>query len=247
MKQAAIRNPDVSWELDKEEPVNEIATQAASPMLALADKMVQAGQIGDLKQLLDMHREWEQDQARAAYNQAFAAFRADPPHIYKDKEVRYSSTRYKHATLDHVAGEIGKAMAPHGLSFRWETKQEDAKITVTCWINHVAGHREGTTLSAPADTSGQKNAIQAIGSAVTYLQRYSLLAATGLAASEDDDGAGVSAPKITEEQADDLRTLAEEVGADWPKFLKFMGVTEASQLPAKRLHDATTALEAKRK
>jgi hypothetical protein len=219
----------------------------ASPMLALAGKMVESGQISELEKLLEMHREWERDQARNAYNEAFAAFRADPPQIYKDKEVRYSSTRYKHATLDHVASAIGKAMAPHGLSFRWETKQDGSAITVTCWINHVAGHREGTTLSAPADTSGQKNAIQAIGSAVTYLQRYSLLAATGLAASDDDDGAGTTDPKITEEQADDLRALAEEVGADWAKFLRYLGVAEASHLPAKRLHDAIAALEAKRK
>ena len=225
----------------------QVATTATSPMLALADKMVAAGQIADLKQLLDMHREWEQDQARNAYNEAFAAFRSDPPHIHKGKEVKYGNTRYSHATLDHVAQEIGKAMAPHGLSFRWETKQDGGTITVTCWINHVGGHREATTLSGPADTSGQKNAIQAIGSAVTYLQRYSLLAATGLAASDDDDGAGTSAPKITEEQADILRALADEVGADWPKFLKFMGVAEASELPAKRLHDATAALNAKRK
>ncbi len=221
---------------------------STSPMLALAGKMVESGQIGELQQLLEMHREWERDQARNAYNEAFAKFRANPPHIYKDREVRYGNTRYKHATLDHVASAIGEAMAPHGLSFRWETKQdENNRITVTCWINHVGGHREATTLSAPADTSGQKNAIQAIGSAVTYLQRYSLLAATGLAAGEDDDGAGTSALKITEEQADDLRALAEEVGADWPKFLKYLGVKEASQLPAKRLHDAIAALEAKRK
>jgi hypothetical protein len=220
---------------------------ATSPMLALAGKMIEGGQIADLAQLLDMHREWERDQARNAYNEAFAAFRANPPHIYKDKQVAYGNTRYKHATLDHVASAIGEAMAPHGLSFRWQTKQDDSRITVTCWISHVAGHREGTTLSAPADTSGQKNAIQAIGSAVTYLQRYSLLAATGLAASDDDDGAGTSAPKITEEQADDLKALAEEVGADWGKFLKYLGVAEASHLPAKRLHDAIAALEAKRK
>lgn len=224
-----------------------LAKQPASPMLALADKMVSSGQIGELEKLLDMHRQWEADQARAAYNEAFAQFRANPPHLYKDKQVAYGNTRYRHATLDHVASAIGEAMAPHGLSFRWETKQDEARITVTCWINHVAGHREGTTLSAPADTSGQKNAIQSIGSAITYLQRYSLLAATGLAASEDDDGAGTSAPKITEDQADDLRALADDVGADWPKFLKYLGVAEASMLPAKRLHDAVAALEAKRK
>jgi hypothetical protein len=44
-------------------------------------------------------------------------------------------------------------------------------------------------MSAPDDQSGGKNAIQARGSTVTYLQRYTLLSAFGLvAADEDDDG-----------------------------------------------------------
>ena len=47
------------------------------------------------------------------------------------------------------------------------------------------------------DTSGSKNSIQAISSAVTYLQRYTLLAATGLSTSElgnlDNDGRGTGA------------------------------------------------------
>ena len=223
-------------------------TTATSPMLALAGKMIEGGQIGDLEKLLEMHREWERDQSRAAYNAAFAGFRADPPHIHKGKEVKYGNTKYSHATLDHVASAIGEAMAPHGLSFRWEVKQDAGAITVTCWINHVSGHRESTTLSAPADNSGQKNAIQSIGSTVTYLQRYTLLAATGLAASdEDDDGAESGAPRISEEQADGLRVLAEEVGANWPAFVKYLGVPSIESLPEKRYTDAVRALEAKRK
>jgi len=227
--------------------MNEITAVPGSPMLALAGKLVESGQIGDLEKLLEMHREWERDQARNAYNESFAAFRADPPQIYKDKEVRYGNTHYSHATLDHVASTIGKAMAPHGLSFRWETKQDGGAITVTCWINHIAGHREGTTLSAPADTSGQKNAIQAIGSAVTYLQRYTLLAATGLAAGDDDDGATTEIQTITADQAATLVDLAEDVGANWPAFIRYLGVQSIEKLPAPRYGDAVSMLEKKRK
>jgi len=56
------------------------------------------------------------------------------------------------------------------------------------------GHSESTSIIGTADTSGGKNSIQGIGSAITYLQRYSLFSILGLAASEsDDDGAGVDA------------------------------------------------------
>ncbi|MEP5450516.1 ERF family protein, partial [Roseibium sp.] len=60
-------------------------------------------------------------------------------------------------------------------------------VKVTCIIQHRAGHVEETTLMGGADQSGNKNGFQAIGSAVTYLQRYTLKAALGLSAEVDDD------------------------------------------------------------
>jgi hypothetical protein len=54
-----------------------------------------------------------------------------------------------------------------------------------------------------ADATGNKNPVQQIGSTVTYLQRYTLLAATGLATSDsDDDGRGGAAASqgITEKR-----------------------------------------------
>ena len=220
----------------------------SGPAALLQIAVERGADVESLTKLMDLQERYEANESRKAYNKAFAAFRSDPPKIEKNKEVRYGNTHYSHATLNHVADVIGERMAEHGLSFRWETQQEDAKITVTCWVSHVDGHREATTLSAGADTSGQKNAIQAIGSAVSYLQRYTLLAATGLAASDmDDDGQGVESPRISEDQADTIRALAEEVGANWPAFTKYMNVREISELPAKRYKDAIAALEGKRK
>jgi hypothetical protein len=63
---------------------------------------------------------------------------------------------------------------------------------VTCIIAHSAGYSEENSLSAPFDPSGNKNPLQAIGSAQTYLQRYTLKAALGLAAAKDDDARSVS-------------------------------------------------------
>jgi hypothetical protein len=83
---------------------------------------------------------------------------------------------------------IGK----HGLSYRFRTTQTD-KISVTCILSHKAGHSEETRLPAPPTPSGNKNAIQAIGSTLTYLQRYSLVQMLGLAAANDDDGKAAGA------------------------------------------------------
>jgi hypothetical protein len=67
-------------------------------------------------------------------------------------------------------------------------------VKVTCILSHKDGHREETTLSGPFDHSGNKNAVQAIGSGVAYLQRYTLKAAVGVAAGHDDDGRSSGTP-----------------------------------------------------
>ena len=68
--------------------------------------------------------------------------------------------------------------------------------------------------------------VQALGSALTYLQRYSLRAAIGLAAGVDDDGrgAGGTSPRISDEQADELDALIEETGRSETTLLRLVGV-----------------------
>ena len=66
----------------------------------------------------------------------------------------------------------------------------------------------------------------------TYLQRYSLRAAIGLAAAIDDDGraAGGSSPKITVEQANELERLIEETGSSQPMLLRLYGAATVVDL-----------------
>ena len=55
------------------------------------------------------------------------------------------------------------------------------------------------------------NPIQAIGSTLTYLQRYTLIQAVGLAVTNDDDGSAAGgAETITSEQADSIKELIEQ-------------------------------------
>ena len=105
------------------------------------------------------------------------------------------------------------------------------------------------TLSASADNSGSKNSIQAIGSTVTYLQRYTLLAITGLATEDmDDDGSGSddTGELISAEQKEELIALIKDVGADTAAFLKYAGYVSLDALPASQFDRAVRALEKKR-
>jgi hypothetical protein len=79
------------------------------------------------------------------------------------------------------------------------------------------------------------------------LQRMTLKAALGLAASDDDDGkASEGAATISEDQAAELIALADEVGADKRAFCEYFKIDGIAMMPAKDFDRAKIALNKKR-
>ena len=203
--------------------IEEHTAPVITPMQMLQIAVEQNADLDKLSKLMDLQERWEANEARKAFVAALTAFKADPPTIIKNKSVGFGKTAYDHATLDQVACVISAALSDHGLSHRWEINQNNENtIRVTCTITHEQGHSERVSMQAPADTSGSKNSIQAIASTVTYLERYTLLAATGLAAKDQDDDSGGTTDKISDEQKETLVRLQKDAGADTTGFLKYM-------------------------
>lgn len=181
-----------------EAPPKSRAIQAAdtSPSALLRIAIEQGADLDRMERLMVLQERWEANEARKAFVNAMAAFKAEPLVIYKRKQVGYTTKEgafvgYKHAELSDVTAEVVPAMARHGLSHRWDVGQLSGQISVNCIVTHALGHSERVSMEAPPDASGKKNAIQAVASTVSYLQRYTLLAATGMATTGmDDDGAG---------------------------------------------------------
>lgn len=172
-----------------------IANTTPSDLLRLA--VEQGADIEKLEKLMALQEKWEANQARKAYVEAMAEFKKNPPEIFKDKNVSFKTdkgqTSYNHASIGNVVEKIISGLAQHGFSHRWiPRRSEGGLMSITCVITHKLGHSEETTLEAGLDQSGGKNNIQAMISTKTYLERHSLLAATGLATKdqEDDDGRG---------------------------------------------------------
>lgn len=177
------------------EPQRESLPTVTTPSHLLAMAVQQGADLDKLEKLMALQDRWESGEARKAFTVAMTGFRAEPVAIYKHKNVSFSGTNYNHAELSDVTAAINPALARHDLSFRWDVTQDGKAITVACILTHIAGHSERITMTAPPDDSGKKNTIQQIASTVTYLQRYTLLAITGMATKElgDDDGCGYAA------------------------------------------------------
>jgi len=228
-----------------------------SPQDVLALAIEKGAGVEQLQALMDLQERHERNEARKAFHRSMAAFRANPPRIHKDRTVQAGPAVYTHASLANVVERISVGMAPHDLSFRWETQQEQGAVTVTCVIQHVQGHEERTTLTAPPDDSGRKNGIQQIASTVSYLERYTLLAACGLATTDmpDDDGQGAGEAPMPEEYAAELKQMLHDTEADVARFLKALSartkvqIGSVDDIPAAHYLTAKTMIEnnAKRK
>ena len=194
----------MNTELATKQDLNVVSDKSApvTPMALIEVAMQQNADVDRLEKLWELQQKYEQAEARKAYVAAMADFRERCPTINKDSTVDYTSskgrTNYKHASLAGALAQIKQLESECGLSHSWRTTQNNKVVEVTCVVTHNLGHSESTTLIGEPDPSGGKNAIQAIGSSVTYLQRYTLFALLGLASSEDDIDGNTDALDLNE-------------------------------------------------
>lgn len=221
-----------------------------TPMGMIQLAVENSASVEHLEKLLALQERWESNQGRKAFDADIAAAKSQIPTIIKNREVDFNSqkgrTHYKHEDLAQIARVVDPILSRHGLSYRYRTSQDGNEVSVTCILSHRDGYSEETTLSTPPDTTGNKNSIQAIGSAVTYLQRYTLKLALGLSASDDDDGRTQSACELIDEiQQKELVNLIKAAGADELKLLKFLNVDTLEGLSQDNFKRAKSALNAK--
>lgn len=175
---------------------NQIQTIEQNPQNLIALAIQNGSNIEQLEKLMALKERWDAAIAKKSFLAAMASFQNHVPTIQKKKLVNYPNkaggyTNYKFAELGEIDETIKETLSKNGLSKRWEIAEQGDNIICTCIISHLDGHSEKTTMSSIKDNSGGKNEIQSRASAVSYLQRYTLIGALGLTtASEDNDGDG---------------------------------------------------------
>lgn len=148
-----------------------------------------------MERLIEIQQRLAAKKAEREFTEAMSRFQENAPVITKDKRVHFRSknggadTDYMHATLGNVSAAILAVLGRERISVSWIPEQKDARIFVTCVLKHVGGHETRTALNGPPDVTGNKNPVQQVVSTITMLERYTLLAATGMAThDQDDDG-----------------------------------------------------------
>lgn len=112
---------------------------------------------------------------------ALVKARAELTHPTRNKVNPHFRNRY--ADLTAVLDAVTEAFTNNGLAI---VQLVDAKTLVT-----ILMHSSGEYISSAADIPAHNNA-QQLGSALTYLRRYTVQALAGIAAEDDDDGNAAS-------------------------------------------------------
>mgnify|MGYP001766018616 CR=1 FL=1 len=229
--------------------------QTTDPLSIIQIAIERGASPDSLRSLLDLQERFEAGQARKAFYDAMSAARAEIKPVAKARKVDFSSSRgrtnYNYEDLAGISAQVDQILAAHGLSYRFRTaKDTDGGITVSCIISHRLGHSEENSLSGRPDDSGNKNSIQAVGSTVTYLQRYTLKAALGLAASNDTDGItagdGSASKTIDDAQFRYLSDLIEQTGSDEEKLLAYVKAPSMEDLTQAQYRTAEAMLRKKK-
>ncbi|WOZ57822.1 hypothetical protein ZP9_00006 [Shewanella phage ZP9] len=178
-----------------------------SPMALISAAVSSGADVEKLEKLMDLQERWEKGQARKSFFIALSKFQSMCPTITKAKQGHNS----KYAPLEDIISQVKHILADCGLAYRFEQSQADnGIIKVACIISHFDGHEERTVMSSDADKSGNKQAIQAIASAVTYLRRYTFTGALGIATADEDMDGRVNPQSnelVSPEQYDKLYSL----------------------------------------
>lgn len=175
----------------------------------------------------------------------------------KNRTVKVRSEKgsysFDYATLDSIVeGLLRPTLPKHGLWFVQGVRDGQMVTTII--------HDSGEKLECGVPLPNLPSKPQEAGSLISYFKRYSLCAAFGLVAEEDDDANVASGnayeaaarngrnghAKIDDAQWAHLTTMIEATGADTRRFCEYLGVSSLKEIPASKYEQAVKALEAKR-
>lgn len=166
--------------------------QAASVLQIIRDAAANpAVDVAKMTELVALQERVMDRQARASFIAAETAMQGDLPAIGKRGEIlnKTGAVQSRFSRWDDIHRTIKPILQRHGFSLSFRIGHDEQQTTVTAILSHVDGHQKDSgPMRLPRDDSGAKNAVQGVGSTVSYGKRYTTIALLNISTAEDDDG-----------------------------------------------------------
>lgn len=216
--------------------------------IAMTDDRIDAGK---LRTLLDIQADQEARQAERDFSAALHAAQAEMPRVSKDGTIKLGEGKgaIPFATWENVDRALRPIMERHGfsLSFDMTAAEGGVSVVITGTLRHVGGHSKTASMPLPKDAGPGRNAVQAVGSTLSYGKRYvAEMLFNIVRGGQDDDGDMGGRTYITAAQKDELVALMQEVGQDVKRFLEHFQIEALDGMQARQFAQAKNGLIAKR-
>jgi hypothetical protein len=251
--------------VEKIGPVSQLPAQSeATAVMSIIERAARdpSVDIDKLERLMKMQERMAESRAKVAFDAAMAEMQPKLPVIdrkglievrektstgKRDGDIQQST---KYALWEDINEAIRPILAAHGFSLTFRHGKTDAGlITVTGVLAHREGHRETDTITLQHDSTGSKNAVQAVGSSNSYGKRYTAINLLNITTrGQDDDGKAADGPEtITDAQAKEISDKCKEVADGFDEsFCNYFGIKTIADLPAKEYQRALVAIGKKR-
>lgn len=197
--------------------------------------------IEKLERMLAIQKEIIAKEEESEFNMAFQALISALPILQKTKGGHSG----KYTPFEQIWSQVKPIIVNHGFSIRFETDTDIQSkfVIVECFATHRNGIFRKSKSAIPFDTSGSKNAAQAVGSALSYGKRYTLTTLLNIATyDEDDDANSAIFNPVTESQIKMLDSLWGFV-TDEQKALFIGSYGEFSEIDKKNFNHAQAQLQ----
>lgn len=199
--------------------------------------------VSKLEKMLDMQERILAKQAEMSFNAAMSRLQPKMPLI----QQKTDGHNKKYASYEDIDKAIRPLYTAEGFSISFDTTQNGTQITVEGTLSHKDGHSRKASMVLPSDTSGGKNAIQAVGSTISYGKRYALCMLLNIVTTGEDTDAKTFIDTAAAADIDNRLNALKDPAAAKKGFLKFMGVENLQEISTKDYLKAMNAIKAKEK
>ena len=206
--------------------------------------------VDKFKTLMEARNAYQDRIAEREFDLALAEVQKEMGPVAANMSNEQTKSKYaSHLAMDTMLRPI---YSKHAFSLSYNTEPVSAAdmVRVVCRLSR-GGHHRNYQMDIPADGKGARGGdvmtkTHAAGSAVSYGIRYLMRMIFNLPISGmrgDDDGNAAGSTMISPEQAEELKLLIVETGAEIKAVLKKVKVDKIENIPAKKLDPLVAAIK----
>lgn len=161
-------------------------------------------------------------------NKALANFQKEVKQPMKDANNPFFKSKY--VPLENVVEAIDDVAPKHGLTYsQYPVTTENGLVGISTVLLHESGE---FIEFPPATTKPDKNTPQGVGSALTYMRRYSLSAVFGITSDQDDDGNEASGKSNKNKQTQPQKASGQTIGTLKKEVMSFTNLIKGTEKEA---------------